>query len=375
MENKKRFKIDSRSTTAVMASLIAILIGLVVGLAVLLIFDAKNAFQGFGYIITAGFSSISSLSKTIYQAVPLICTGLSVAFAFKTGLFNIGASGQYTVGAFFALYGAIVLHLPWYVNIILAMIGGAIWGIFPGLCKAFFNVNEVITSIMFNWIGLYLVNLLVYNTDGMLGMVGNRAKNITIIQTETGRSDLIIPKAGLDKLFDSNRMNVSIFIAVAVAIILYIVLTKTTFGYELRACGFNRDASRYAGISARRSMILSMVIAGAMAGLGGGLYYLSGTAEYVIEDVTAAAGFDGIPVALLASSSPIGVIFSALFVSYIRVGGEALQQLQYSTETINVIIAAIIYLSAFSLLIRGVINKYKSKFKKNVADKTEEAKQ
>lgn len=159
-------------------------------------------------------------------------------------------------------------------------------------------------------------------------------------------------------------MNISIFLAILVAIIAHIVLNKTTFGYELKACGFNKNASTYAGINAKRNIVLSMVIAGAISGLAGGIYYLSGTAEYVIEKNLLAMGFNGIPVALLASSNPIGVIFSSLFISYIQVGGEALQRYQFSSEIINIIISAIIYLSAFAFLIKLFIEKIFTKKKR-----------
>ena len=155
-----------------------------------------------------------------------------------------------------------------------------------------------------------------------------------------------------------------VFLAILVAIIAHIVLNKTTFGYELKACGFNKNASTYAGINAKRNIVLSMVIAGAISGLAGGIYYLSGTAEYVIEKNLLAMGFNGIPVALLASSNPIGVIFSSLIISYIQVGGEALQRYQFSSEIINIIISAIIYLSAFAFLIKLFIEKIFTKKKR-----------
>ena len=157
MKMKRFFK--SSGFVSLLASVVSICIGLLMGLILLLCFNAPAAGQGFQSLISAGFRSSDKFAKVLYQAAPLIMTGLSVGFAFKTGLFNIGATGQYTVGAAFALIGAIEFQLPWYVCMLLAMIGGAIWGIFPGLFKALFNVHEVITSIMFNWIGLFSVNL------------------------------------------------------------------------------------------------------------------------------------------------------------------------------------------------------------------------
>ena len=371
-------KINKKAIFSISASLISILIGLILGLILLFIFDSDRAMVGFEALVGTGVSTPEKFAKVLYQATPLILAGLSVAFAFKTGLFNMGAPGQYTIGAFCALFAAIVLGTPWYVSLIFAMIGGAIWGILPGLFKAHFNVNEVITCIMLNWIGLFLVNLLVSNIPQMLqnywaGSITNRTVNLALVEKFYG-VQTTIPKAGLDTLLGgSSYMNISIFIAIGIAIITYIILNKTTFGYELKACGFNKNASTYAGINAKRNIVLSMIIAGGIAGIAGGIYFLSGTAEYVIEKNLMSMGFNGIPVALLASSNPLGVIFSSLFISYIQVGGEALQRYQFSSEIINIIISAIIYLSAFAFLIKLFIEKIFSK-KEREETKTEEIK-
>ena len=371
-------KINKKAIFSISASLISILIGLILGLILLFIFDSDRAMVGFEALVGTGVSTPEKFAKVLYQATPLILAGLSVAFAFKTGLFNIGAPGQYTIGAFCALFAAIVLGTPWYVSLIFAMIGGAIWGILPGLFKAHFNVNEVITCIMLNWTGLFLVNLLVSNIPQMLqnywaGSITNRTVNLALVEKFYG-VQTTIPKAGLDTLLGgSSYMNISIFIAIGIAIITYIILNKTTFGYELKACGFNKNASTYAGINAKRNIVLSMIIAGGIAGIAGGIYFLSGTAEYVIEKNLMSMGFNGIPVALLASSNPLGVIFSSLFISYIQVGGEALQRYQFSIEIINIIISAIIYLSAFAFLIKLFIEKIFSK-KEREETKTEEIK-
>lgn len=364
---------------SVLASVISILVGLLFGLLLLLLVNPAQAFPKFGELLTAGVSELPKLAKVLYQAAPLIMAGLSVAFAFKTGLFNIGASGQYTVGAFCALLCAIVFQLPWWVCLLASLVAGAVWGFFPGLFKSLFNVNEVITSIMFNWIGMMAVNLLcmnLKNEDGKLVMlpiawVTSSIKDRTAALSYANPS-AIIPKAGLDKLFNSNYMNISIFIAIAIAILLWVVLNRTTFGYELKACGYNKNASIYAGINAKRNIVLSMMISGAMAGLGGGLYYLAGTADYTIQKVLLPMGFNGISVALLATSNPIGAIFSALFISYIQVGGESLQPV-YAKEMIDIIIAVIIYLSAFALLTKTIISRYIRTDKSNVNDESKAA--
>ena len=311
--DKKKESLGSRlagseAFLSVAASLICIVIGLLLGVVVLAIINAEHAIgDGLLVILQSGFKSPRNMGTVLANAAPLIMTGLSVGFAFKTGLFNIGAAGQYTLGAFGALYCAIVLQLPWYLCLLAAMIFGAVWGAIPGIFKAYLNINEVITAIMFNWIGLYMVNDIMYGK-------------------------------GKSPMYDLSS-------------------TKTAFGYELRACGFNKNAARYAGINEKRNIILSMVISGALAGVGAGLYYLSTVAEWNPQISTAlpAMGFNGISTALLACSNPIGTIFSSLFISYITVGGTKLSTQYYSKEIADVITALIIYLCAFSLLFKNKI--------------------
>ena len=363
-QHQKQPLLQRPAVVGVLASLLSILIGLLLGFVLLVILNSGAAVKGMGAMLGTGFGSMDKFGKVLYQAAPLMLCGLSVGFAFKTGLFNIGASGQYTLGAFFALVCAIKFQMPWYLCLIASAVGGAIWGVFPGLFKAFFNVNEVITAIMFNWIGMYLVNLMFANMPIMLANAWGATNSDRTAALSAANPGAIIPKGGLDKLFgNSSWINISVFVAVAVALVVWVVLQKTTFGYELKACGLNRDASQYAGINAKRNIVLSMVIAGALSGLGGGIYYLAGTGQFVLQKAILGMGFNGIPVALLANSHPLGTIFSALFISYIQVGGAAMQP-EYSPETIDIVIAVIIYLAAFALLMRGVIAKAGSHKKK-----------
>ena len=360
MKNKRLPFYRTPGYNSLVAALISILVGLIIGLLLLLLFDSANAMMGFKSLVTSGISGKAKTAKVLYQAAPLIMTGLSVGFAFKTGLFNIGASGQYTIGAFMAIACAIVFQWPWWACMLAAMIGGALWGFFPGFFKAFFNVNEVITSIMFNWIGLFAVNLVISNIPSMLANYWGDAQMDRTANLAKANPGAIIPRSvgslQLDQIFESNYMNISIFIAAFFALIMFVILQKTTFGYELKACGLNRNASVYAGINAKRNIVLSMVISGALAGVAGGIYYLAGTGQYVIDKAMLPMGFNGIPVALLATSHPLGTIFSALFVSYIQVGGDAMQP-EFAKETIDIIIAAIIYLAAFSLMVKTLIAK------------------
>lgn len=292
---------------------------------------------------------MKGIGQVFYYATPIMMTGLSVGFAFKTGLFNIGASGQFIVGAFGAVVVGITCtslgNVHWVVALLASVVFGAIWALIPGILKAYCNVNEVISSIMMNYIGMYLVNYLIKENS----ILYNQLKNESNAVAKTAE----IPKFGLDKVFPGSVVGGGIIIAVIVVIIIYIVLNKTTFGYELKAVGYNREASKYAGINEKRSIILSMVIAGALAGLGGGLLYLAGSGKFIeIVDVLAPEGFNGISVALLGLSNPIGILFSSLFIAYITQGGFYLQLFDFAPEIIDIIIAVIIYFSAFALILQ-----------------------
>ncbi len=342
---------------SVCAAAACIVIGLAAGFIILLCISPANALDGFSRILQGGFYLMpKGIGSEITQAAPLIMTGLSVAFAFKTGLFNIGAAGQYTVGIFGALYCAIVLRMPWYVCLLAAMLLGMLWGAVPGIFKAYFNVNEVITSIMFNWIGLYMVNELLYTGFGGAMYDQNTTRTLKL---SAAAPRALIPDLGMNAVFRSSTTTIAIFIAILIAVAVYIVLNKTTFGYELKACGFNKEAARYAGINEKRNIVLSMAISGALAGIGAGLYFLSGAAEWNPQVATAlpAIGFNGIPVALLAMSNPIGVVFSAIFVAHISVGGAYLPTKYFQPEIADLIVAVIIYLCAFVMLFKGVVLK------------------
>lgn len=337
-----------------LSSLMAIAAGLLVGLIILLISNSKDALPAFFTILKGGFvDGKRGMAQVIYYAIPIIMTGLSVGFAFKTGLFNIGASGQFTLGAFVAIYIGIKWtfvpeEIHWLVALIGAMVAGAVWGSGPGILKAFFNVNEVITSIMMNYIGMYLVNMSIVRT------VYDSLKN----QTKPVLKSAILPKAGMDKIFNTSNISIGIFIVLIAVIIVYIILQKTTFGYELKACGSNKEASKYAGINEKKSIIMSMVIAGALSGLGGGLLYLSGSGKYIhVLDVLAPEGFSGISVALLGMSHPIGILFSGLFIAHLEVGGFNIQLYNFVPEVIDIIIAVIIYCGAFALFFKQIISK------------------
>ncbi|WP_324823271.1 ABC transporter permease [Sinanaerobacter sp. ZZT-01] len=349
------------------SSIFSILVGILFGFLILLISNPSQAIDGFLIILKGGFSAhAKGIGQVLYFATPLILTGLSVGFAFKTGLFNIGAPGQFIMGAFTAVYIGVkwtFLPAPWHW--IFALLGaavvGGIWALIPGILKAYLNVHEVISTIMMNYIGMYSANFLVK------AHIYDSKKALSMNVADTA----VLPKAGLDQVFyntlgttrDLSTVNCGIFIAILVAVIIYIILNKTTFGYELKACGYSQDASKYAGINDKRNIVLSMVIAGMLAGLGGALLYLSGGngRRIKVVDVLAVEGFNGIPVALLALSNPIGIIFSAVFISYITQGGHYLQSLDFVPEVIDIIIACIIYFSAFSLFFKDVLAEFVKK--------------
>ncbi len=315
MKAKAKLNItNSNWSASFLSAVMAIAIGLVFGFVILLISNAFEALSGFAAIVQGGFADgAKGIGDVLYNATPIIMTGLSVGFAFKTGLFNIGSSGQFTMGAFAAVYVGIKWTFlsgssHWIVALLAACIAGALWGLLPGILKAVANVHEVISSIMMNYIGMYFVNMLIVSN------IHDKIKNQSLPVLKSA----IIPKAGLDKIFGSQNINIGILIAVLMVVIIYFLINKTTFGYELKACGYSKDASKYAGINAKRNIILSMVIAGALSGLGGGLLYLAGSGKYLqVVDILAPQGFNGISVALLGMSNPIGILFAGLFIAHI----------------------------------------------------------
>ena len=377
----------SDGAKSVYASLISILIGLAVGMIVIIIvglakdnISMKGIWDGIRLVVlgvfstgrvegqlTFGFNPIN-LGNMLFRATPLILTGLSVAVAFKTGLFNIGAAGQYLMGTMGSISVAIWMGtsgcpagLAWVCAFLTGIVLGALWGAIPGLFKAFLNINEVITCIMTNWIAANLVTWWfdahdVFKNAGEAGKIG-----YTIPLKNLGIST---PKLGMDVLFPGSQANGGFWIACIIAVLMWVVMTKTTFGYELRACGLNRHAAKYAGINDKKNIILSMVIAGALASAAGSLYFLSGNTEFYWSTYMSlpADGFNGIPVALLAVNHPISVVFTGIFMSMLNVAGIQLKYMTAYNEYIaDIIIATIVYLSAFALIFKMILNGRKKK--------------
>lgn len=357
--------LQKQGFTSFMGSVLAILCGLAVGFIVLLISNPANAVNGFISILTGAFSDMKNLGQVFYSATPIILTGLSVGFANKTGLFNIGGPGQFVVGAYVAvLIGVKCTFIPgpllWLACLAGAMLAGALWGFVPGFLKAVCNVNEVIACIMMNYIGMYGVNFLVVET------IFDSQKNQSLPVAANANA----PKLGMDQIFRSgasaSSVNAGIFVAILAGIIIYFLIEKTKFGYELKGCGYNRDAAKYAGINEKRSIILSMAIAGSLCALGGACLYLAGAGKGIeVVDTLAAEGFNGIPVALLGLNNPIGIIFAGLFMAYLNQGGFNMQLYGFAPQVIEIIIAVIIYFAAFSLLLRGLVSRVVKRAGKN----------
>jgi len=368
--NKVRGVLTTIGNMSALSSILAVLIGLIAGFIILLVSDSANAVAGFVTILTGGFSDMFNTGMVLHYATPIILTGLSVGFAMKTGLFNIGASGQFMFGMYTSILAAVHLSfLPDLVRCVVALLAGmaagAVWGSIPGMLKAFRNVHEVISCIMMNYIGMYLVNHFIKETG-----IYDSTRNMTVrVPAEAN-----LPSLGLSDLFStvnehggvrSSSVGSGIIIAIVVCIIIYIVLEKTKFGYELKSCGFNREAARYAGINENKGVILSMTIAGAMAGLGGALIALSGAGRGIaVVDILAGEGFQGIPIALLGLSNPLGIIFSGTLIAYFTQSGFLLQRHGFAPEIIDIIVAVIIYFSALALLLKGFIQFLLSEKKK-----------
>lgn len=384
-----------------LASLLSICIGLVVGAIVVIIvgltkqnIGIKGVWDGvrliFGGILSTGRDASGnltwgynpqSLGNMLFRATPLIMTGLSVAVAFKTGLFNIGAPGQYLMGTMATLMialgipsGSLPAWLIWLLAFFGGMVAGAVWGAIPGMLKAFLNINEVLACIITNWLAANIVtwafdvsnfkNMVEGTKTGYIYKTTYGLTQVDGVWTYVEGNGVATPKMGLDLIFPGSQVNGGILIAIVMAVLVYILLNKTTFGYELKACGSNRHAARYAGINDKRNIVLSMAISGALAAAGAGLYWLSGNTEFYWSTYQAlpATGFNGIPVALLAVNNPIGVIFAGIFMAALDIVGQKLTGFTAYNEYItDVIISVIVYLSAFSLVIRMWITGRKKK--------------
>lgn len=340
-----------------LASLICILLGLVVGYIALLIINPAGAWEAITDIVKnfMGFERpalrMKNLGNTLVKAAPLLMCSLSVLFAYKVGLFNIGAAGQYVAGAGAGLYFALALNMPWYVCMLAAILAGAVLGAISGALKAYRNVNEVISCIMLNWISLYAVN-------SLLTPVKDPNSPDTLVLSKANPSALL-PTLGLEKFFANNRyVTIALPLAVLIAVAVWVLLEKTRLGYELKATGLNKHAAQYSGMREKRNLILTMSIAGGLAGLGAAMFFLSGYGRWVTtQSAVPSMGFNGIAAAFLGGLHPIGAIFSSFFIQHITEGGAYVDKSMYSSQISDLISSMIIYLCGFVLFFKQCMNR------------------
>ena len=360
MENRKSertpfLRIPSVQTIA--ASLLCVLAGLLIGFLVLLLINPSGAADAMRTIISNFMSfkkatkQISNFGNTLVKSVPLLMCSLSVLFSYKVGLFNIGAAGQYVAGVGVGLFFAHGLNCPWWVCMIAAMLAGAALGALSGLLKATRNVNEVISGIMLNWICLYLVNML-------LAPYMDIKMNETFALTATHPSAVIPASPLLGSLLNNHKYTtIAVVLALLIAVGVWILMTRTKLGYELRATGLNKYAARYSGMKDGFNIVLTMAISGGLAGLGASMYYLTDMIKWPMAVTSVPAmGFNGIAAAFLGGLHPIGAIFSSFFIQHITDGGSFMEKI-YPSEIAGFISAIIIYMCAFVLLIKQQLNR------------------
>ncbi len=353
--------LKNSAVQSILTSVICILIGMFVGFVVLLVIEPSGAVDAIldidknflGY--NRPETQLKLFGTTLVKTAPLIMCSLSVLFSYKVGLFNIGAAGQYVVGSCACLYAGIAWEWNWFACVIFAAVIGALWGIITGVLKAYCNVNEVISGIMLNWIGLYLTNMILVNVKDI-------SSNYTYTLMSRGK-DAILPSLGLEKLFSDNKyVTIAIPLAIIFAIAIWVLLEKTKFGYELKATGYNKNAAKYCGMAEKRNIIISLAISGALAGIAGSFMYLTDLEQWEVTiSSVPGMGFDGIAAAFLGGLNPIGTIFSSFFIKHITEGGSHVDTNFYCSQISELISAIIIYLCGFVGFLKMAMNTALSK--------------
>lgn len=358
---------------SLLSSLICIVLGIAIGYIVLLFINPEGAGEAIGEVLKnfMHYSKenlrIKNFGNTLVKTVPLIMCSLSILFAYKVGLFNIGAAGQYCVGICASLYCALALGMGWVPCMIIAAICGALYGAIVGILKSYCNVNEVISGIMLNWIALYTTNMILANV-----------KETTSPYTFHLKSDApqaILPTLGLENLFAGNeRVTIALPLSIITAIVILIVIEKTKFGYELKATGFNKNAAKYCGMAEKRNIIVSLMISGAIAALGACFLYLTDFEQWsCTSSAVPAMGFNGIAAAFLGGLNPIGTIFSSYFIQHITNGGAFVDKTMYCSQISDLISAIIIYLCGFVFFIKYTMNHLIAKSEEKQALKAKAA--
>lgn len=366
---KKILKNDA--VQSLITSLICIIIGMFVGYLVLLMIEPSGAAEAIVAVAKnfLGYSrtnmQLKHLGTTLVKTAPLIMCSLSILFSYKVGLFNIGAAGQYVIGSCACLYAALGLGWGWLPCMLFAAFAGAVFGMITGALKAYFNVNEVISGIMLNWIGLYFTNMLLTN-------VKDASSAYTYTLKAKGKA-AILPTLGLDALFNGNKyVSIAIPLSIIFAIIVWVVLNKTKFGYELKATGYNKHAAKYCGMAEKRNVIISLAISGALAGIAGSFLYQTDIEQWQVTiSSVPGMGFNGIAAAFLGGLNPIGAIFSSFFIQHITEGGTHVDLTIYCSQISELISALIIYLCGFVGFLKMAMNTSLAKSEEKKAAKAE----
>lgn len=343
-----------------LSGIISIVLGLLISFIVMLCISPSHAAAGLGTLFSTGLTKIDSFALALKQTTPMIMSGLAIAFAFKLNLFNIGVTGQLTIGAFVSIVCGLA-GANWFVCLLVAFIAGAIAGFIPGWLKAKFNVNEVLSGILLNWIIYYLI--------GMIGDVLPYSFKYPSTRSELNviPSAARLPSMGLDNVLPG--VSLGIIISIIFVIVIYIILNKTNFGFELKMTGLNKDASKYAGVNQTKSIILALTISGAMAGIAGYMLYADPIAPGRFRwdsssNTLLGNGFDGISVSLIAQNSPIACIFSAFFLNLIDVAQNDLKAVSdniFNAHYAELFQNIIIYVAALSSFIIMVIRYFNEK--------------
>ena len=358
---------------SLLTSLLCILLGLFIGYLVLLLINPTGAWGAITNVMKnfltyySAKAQLKYLGNTLVRTAPLLMCSLSVLFVYNVGLFNIGAAGQYVAGACACLYAALYLHWHWLPCMLLAIAAGALLGVISGLLKSSFNVSEVISGIMLNWIALYITNMLLTNVK--------EATSPYTYQLKAEGPQAILPQISLSKLLSGNQyVTIAIPIAIVCAVVIWVVLSKTLFGYELKATGNNPNAAKYCGMAEKRNIILTLAIGGALAGLGASLLYQTGYEQWQCTySSVPSMGFNGIAAAFLGGLSPIGSIFASFFIQHITAGGAYVDKSLYCSQISDLISAIIIYLCSFVLFFKTVLNSWIARHEEKKARKAAQA--
>ena len=339
----------------VKSSLICILIGVLFGFILMLALDPEKAIAGLGALFTSGFKSTDNINQFITAAIPMMLAGLSISFSFKLGLFNIGITGQVALGAFCAILCGLS-GANWFVCLLVGGLAGALGGLIVGILKAKFNVNEVLSGIMLNWIFYYIIGMC-----GNIAVPGAFKDRLTKDYLSALPVTARMPSLGFESL---PNVSWGLIIAIIIIIIVQIVLNRTTFGFELKMSGTNKEAAKYAGVNQTKSIILALTISGFVAGIAGYMIFAtpndprkflwSSNGNSLLSD-----GFNGISVSLIAQNSPIGCILSSMLLTYIDTATPDLKTVSdlYNIHYCELIKSIIIYVAALSSFISLMLKK------------------